>query len=293
MHSFATLAAFVASASAYSLKLVNNCEHDAYIWSCGDDLGDMQTVEAGKTWSEEFYSKEGGSAGPSIYVSNGTSHSDGNIAQLEYFYQTSAQKIWWDISLINGNPFPTLSYGSDLEDCPYQACEAVKCVENNCNGQVYRTHEQLAGTHDCPPSNLIVELCNAGDSSSDDSSDSSSDAAPVESSSAPVAAPETSTQAPAPEATSEVQEAPEATTTAVATPTGGYLGEDKNGNVVMHTAYATTVVTAYVTETAKPDHGHALKADSDGNVIAKREPHGHAHAHNNARSRVRRHQHSE
>jgi hypothetical protein len=157
----ALIVALTASAAAYKVQIKNNCETEAYIWSCGDKIGDMQTLQPGEEpWSEEFYSKQGGAAGPSIYVSKTNSYMEGAITQLEYYFD--GKIVWWDLSNINGNPYGKdgVILKSSLENPPYKACEPVTCPPSAgpCN-MAYNTHEQLLGTHDCPGSDLIMELC--------------------------------------------------------------------------------------------------------------------------------------
>jgi len=297
MQQFTIIAALAATASAYSVSIQNNCNKPAYIWSCGTTLGEMQTLQPGsEPWSEAFYSKDGGSSGPSIYVSDGKSNTDGNIAQLEYFYQESIQKVWWDISLINGKPFPEIALGSDIENPPYDACKPVQCSGvGKCAG-VYHTHEQLLGTHDCPPSNLIMKLCdsegnwNAGKPSNGGQSTTTKESEP-----AATPTPSESSEAEAPSYTVapvKTNTAPATTTTAAPVKGNAFAQVNDDGEVVVHTAYATTIVTKVVTANAPAPSGKITEGE-DGEVHAKREQHAHAHAHAaRAHSRsLKRHNH--
>ncbi|MCJ1447030.1 MAG: hypothetical protein MMC23_007538 [Stictis urceolatum] len=298
MQRFATIAALAASAAAYQVKIQNNCGKPAYIWSCGDAVGDMYTLESGgEPWTEAFYSKDGGSGGPSIYVSDGKSHTSGNIAQLEYYYQTDVQKVWWDLSIINGNPFSNdaVSLGSDLKDIPYAACKPVQCSGIGPCSQAYQTHEQLQGTHDCPPSNLIMNLCdangnyNTGGSSSAVASSSPAPQSTAAPESTPAPSP-SSTPAEAPSSTpvqvssytpvAQSSEAPQPSTTAAPSVGNSYLQESDNGKPIVHTAYATTVVTQVVSVQAPAPSPDGVYVGSDNMVHGKREAHAHAHAHN-------------
>jgi len=302
MQQFTIVAALAATASAYSVSIQNNCNKPAYIWSCGTTLGEMQTLQPGsEPWSEAYYSKDG-TSGPSIYVSDGKSNTDGNIAQLEYFYQEDIEKVWWDISLINGKPFPEIALGSDLENPPYDACKPVQCSGvGKCAG-VYHTHEQLMGTHDCPPSNLVMKLCdsegnwNSGQSNGGDQASTTKESQPVATpkpskSSSAVEVP-TYTIAPVPKVEKTTEAAPAPTTTAAPVKGHAFAQLNDNGEVVVHTAYATTIVTKVVTANAPAPSGKITEA-ADGEVHAKREQHAHAHAHSaRAHSRsLKRHNH--
>jgi hypothetical protein len=281
------VAALAVAASAYQVKITNNCAEDAYIWSCGDSVGSMQTLPAGgEPWTEAYYSKEGGTAGPSIYISNGTSYESGTIAQLEYFWDNT--NIWFDLSLINGSPFAGdgVVLGSDLTSIPYTACEPVVCAggPGPCN-MAYNTHEQLAGTHDCPPSNLEMTLCGAG--SGPKGSSSPSAVAPSVPVSTPVAIPSSTYVAPvatvpavtAPAATIPAAVSIAAPATTPAPDAGNVLLEDNNGNV--HVVYATTVVTKIVSvqgSQKRDEHAHAHQARAHGNSQKFGRRHNHDHA---------------
>lgn len=129
-----------AYASAYGNAIIkNSCGEDVYFWSCGDKPGEMTTVKAGTSHTEEYFTKNSG-GGPSLKIA--TKYPSGSkkgnvpdiwdqptpeITQFEYTVGTPGppdHAVFYDISNIDGYPFMaggvkvTSSDGSVNVACP-------------------------------------------------------------------------------------------------------------------------------------------------------------------------------
>jgi hypothetical protein len=151
------------SVNAAVAAIVNRCPSSVYIWSVGDEQDPMvalpnQTIG----YSEEYRTKEDG-GGISIkfapwYAGDHQLDFSRNISQFEYTLDHESNKIWYDLSNVNGNAYqevPILLQPSDTS-CPNVTCAADDAV---CKAAYNNWNDDLA-THACGIENdLILTLC--------------------------------------------------------------------------------------------------------------------------------------
>lgn len=202
--------------SAYGNAIIkNSCGDDVYFWSCGDKAGDMITVPAGESHSEEYFTKKD-KGGPSLKIAVKSKAGKipdiwqqpaPEVTQFEYTVGSDgppSSAVFYDISNIDGYPFVaggvkvTSSDGSVNVACP----KGVRYCQ-----KAYNAPKDDHATGSAPDHvDLIMELCheapgmivggqNAGSGgSSGGSSDGPSGGSPSEEhhSSTPVASPSSS-----------------------------------------------------------------------------------------------------
>lgn len=205
------VAAASVAAATPSATVVNNCDHDVYLWAVSDTQGPMVTLGQGKSWTQEYQINPNG-GGSSIKIAP-QADAAGSITQFEYTYTPGSifGGIFYDISNINGQPFgdvltelvPQLNGATNTT-----SCSTVQCPKNQamCEG-AYNWWNDDQATHSCPDgTSLTFNVCSpqqqqsasaASSSSSSSSSDNSHQQAPA-STPAPAPAPAATTPAPAP-----------------------------------------------------------------------------------------------
>lgn len=140
---------------AGSANVVNNCPSDLYLWSVGDVAAPMVTISAGANWTEAYQTRAYG--GISIKIS--PTIDDTSIVQFEY---TLDDKLWYDLSNVNGNPFRSsdLLLSSKGTTCQDIACPAG---ESNCK-MAYTVFDDDYATHACDGGiDLTLTMCAAHD----------------------------------------------------------------------------------------------------------------------------------
>ena len=104
----------------------------------------MQTPvpASGGTWSEQYQTPEG--SGVSIKINNGDQN---NIVQFEYTIDPDMSMVFYDLSLVNGNPlrdfFQTIV--PDDTTCPSITCQPgqVPCPD------AYNSPDENSASHGC------------------------------------------------------------------------------------------------------------------------------------------------
>ncbi|MCJ1327673.1 hypothetical protein MMC10_004345 [Thelotrema lepadinum] len=139
-----------------SATIINNCPFDVSLDRVTDvDTGEQLPVAAnGGQWTEEYQTRADG-GGISIKVNNGD---PGNIAQFEYTIDWDMGLVFYDLSLINGDPFSTVYQGLIPDD---QTCPQVQCQpdEQPCAAAYNSPYENKA-THGCAQtSSVAFYLC--------------------------------------------------------------------------------------------------------------------------------------
>ena len=135
-----------------SAVLINNCGFDISldrVTESGND--EHKSVPAGESWSEVY--QDGG--GISIKVNKGD---PSNIAQFEYTTKPDTSQVFYDLSLVNGDPFVAFYQALVPDD---QSCSTVQCQpgEQPCAG-AYNEPDQNGATHACgESSNVVYHLC--------------------------------------------------------------------------------------------------------------------------------------
>lgn len=167
---FALIAALlpVTSADGGGKAIVkNNCPRPIYLDSVGGSSNsEPKEIKPGSDYSESYRHSPGG-GGVSIKISNTKEGVSAHPMQFEY---TLVGQLYYDISNING--YPLEKGGVSLT--PSQGkCPKVNCPPGEECKAAYNTPEQNTATHACSPStDLILELCVNGDSSSGNSTSS-------------------------------------------------------------------------------------------------------------------------
>lgn len=98
-------AASLAKRNVGAATIHNNCNFDITVNPTmnGGDKG-TQTIPAGRTWSQQQMDFGGAGQGVSLKIKK-VGGSINNIAQFEYTVSEAMQLVFYDLSLINGNPF--------------------------------------------------------------------------------------------------------------------------------------------------------------------------------------------
>ena len=264
----AALVAAPAAVSAVGNAIVQNkCSEPAYFWSVDiDDQGSMKTIAPGASYSEPYKSHSSG--GVSIKLSPNTiqsAYDSDNIAQFEY---TLDGMIWYDISLINGNPFKdggmTLIPGESSCPTKYCAPELDTCSD------AYMVWNDDHATGACASgSDTTFVLCSGNPADG-----------PVSAPKAPVAAAkidapvEAKVEVPSPKAaSSSAAPAPKVTAAPVVAPAPAPAPD-----AGVFTTFVTQVVTVAARDAAPEPTGLPLKRDDSHANMHKRAAHRH-HAH--------------
>jgi hypothetical protein len=120
----AALAAFAPVAFADRGKAIikNQCAEPVHVWSiAGDAEEKTSTIEGGGEWSEDYRENDNG-GGISIKLSYDESHDD--VSQFEYTLAPSENKVYYDLSNIDGYPF---RHGGTSIKPSDDSCPAVNC----------------------------------------------------------------------------------------------------------------------------------------------------------------------
>ncbi|EAS36563.3 GPI anchored cell wall protein [Coccidioides immitis RS] len=154
---FATFAAvasiFPVALGAGTVIIENQCADDVYLWSTAEKASEMKTFHSGEKYTEQYrLNKNGG--GISIKMSLDKSMKD--ISQIEY--TLDGQKVWYDLSNIDGYPFKDggVSIAPSDSSCPKVYCAAgdAKCKE------AYNKSDDNDATKACASTaDLQVQLC--------------------------------------------------------------------------------------------------------------------------------------
>lgn len=165
MHSFSILTtlALAASALAGSATIVNNCDHDVYLWTAGDNTSPMTTIQAGKNHTEEYVTRIFG--GISMKLSKESNIAAGQpVAQLEY--TSLPGNLWYDLSLIDGDPFASAITTITPKAGETASCTPIHCPAGltSCADAYMKSNDNFA-THACPANtDLVMEICAAPES---------------------------------------------------------------------------------------------------------------------------------
>ncbi|PGH21585.1 hypothetical protein AJ80_03145 [Polytolypa hystricis UAMH7299] len=155
----AAIASLIPSALAGTASIKNQCKDTAYLWSIAGSAGeDMITLKSGETYSEE-YRKNGNGGGLSIKIALDKHQND--VSQFEYTLSDSEDKVYYDLSNIDGYPFKEggISITPSDPDCPTVTCPAGEGTCKEAYNQPYDDH----ATHGCPiESDLAMVLCPDG-----------------------------------------------------------------------------------------------------------------------------------
>ena len=114
-------------ATVGSAVVSNRCNFNVFLRSVGSSVGPEVTIAPGKTYSEQFHLSGSGS-GISIKVDKSgdpTGSGAGNIAQFEY--TLASNLVYYDLSLINGDPFVANRQAIVPADA---SCHQVVCNAN-------------------------------------------------------------------------------------------------------------------------------------------------------------------
>lgn len=158
----AALAALVPSAFAGSAHVKNQCDHDVYAQSIADSAdADLVTISPGGSYSEEFQVNANG-GGISIKLSDSEDQKD--VSQFEYTLSDSDNKVFYDLSNIDGYPFKDggVSIIPSDDSCPKILCEGgvAKCKE------AYNKPDDDHATKGCSSdTDLELVLCAGNDAS--------------------------------------------------------------------------------------------------------------------------------
>ncbi|KAH8704977.1 putative BYS1 domain protein, partial [Talaromyces proteolyticus] len=119
-----------------SAIVFNNCtDTTVYLWSVGSRIGDVQTIDTGKTYSEEFRhdSQTGGISLKITTVPDGIYTSS---PETDYAYSLVDDNttVWYDISDVNGDPFANYTV-------------ALVPSSGACRGFVWENGVSPSGTH--------------------------------------------------------------------------------------------------------------------------------------------------
>jgi len=135
----------------------NKCGYDVYITSIADSAdAKTKTVKSGSSFSEDF-KENGNGGGISIKISEDKAQK--SVTQLEY--TLSGEKVFYDLSNIDGNPFKDggVTVTPSDSSCPKVNCEGglEKCKE------AYHQPKDDHATHGCSASTDInMVLCAGG-----------------------------------------------------------------------------------------------------------------------------------
>jgi hypothetical protein len=138
----------------------NHCDHEVYLWSIADSADvKMTKVDAGGSYEETFQPNNNG-GGMSIKISD--KDSQDHVTQFEYTISDDENKVYYDLSNIDGYPFEKggVTISPSDESCPVVKCPpgVSKCEE------AYNKPDDDHATHGCPlSSDLELILC-AGNS---------------------------------------------------------------------------------------------------------------------------------
>ena len=156
MHFSSAVIAFVAAliplASAAGNAIVkNNCATPVYLWSVGGSVGPMQTIAAGKQYSEALHYDpvSGGIALKITTTSNGLY--DGS-PQTIFAYTLDGSSLWYDLSDVFGDPFS----GKALVVRPSVTSCSNICWANGVSPSGSQTHKCQS------TSDITLTLCAAG-----------------------------------------------------------------------------------------------------------------------------------
>ncbi|KAE8149611.1 blastomyces yeast-phase-specific protein [Aspergillus avenaceus] len=102
--SFATLAALPLASAVGNAVVKNSCDHPVYLWSVGGSVGEKQTIESGKSFSEPFR-HDASSGGVSLKITTVDNGLYNGSPQLTYAYTLDNAGVWYDLSDVFGDPF--------------------------------------------------------------------------------------------------------------------------------------------------------------------------------------------
>ncbi len=144
----ATLMAFFASITVANgnLNVRNACSFNVYgkLADSSSANSNPRTLKSGETYSEP----QDLTSGREIKVTRDTS-AGSPILQLDYI--VSGGRIFYDFSLVNGNPFSSNEFSLTPSD---KTCPASSCVRDKCQGQ---NEGATASCNDA--TNLTLRLC--------------------------------------------------------------------------------------------------------------------------------------
>lgn len=224
MHRFSYVAAVLLSSawsvSAGTAHVVNNCGGTVYFASVAQ-LVNSNFAPLPASGYSETYSKD--NVGVSIKLSPDSNGAD--VTQFEYTWTSSDNKVAYDISNINGNPFA--SGGMSLVPSVSTSSEFPTCVPLNCPAgqstctQAYNQPDDIR-TMVCPDSaDLVFTLCPGGASAGGNTPSASQSGNPAPSNTAPAGTPVTSGRPVASSSPAPQVSTPAAGTPAAGTPTAG------------------------------------------------------------------------
>ncbi|KAJ5182426.1 hypothetical protein N7492_000042 [Penicillium capsulatum] len=116
----ASVAALAPLASAAGHAIIkNNCDHTVYAWSVGSSVGPAQTIESGKSYTEQLR-HDPVSGGISLKI---TKEADGLYTgkpQTNFAYTLDSERVWYDLSDVFGDPFSgkSLLVKPSVVSCP-------------------------------------------------------------------------------------------------------------------------------------------------------------------------------
>ncbi|KAI4154864.1 MAG: hypothetical protein LQ340_001391 [Diploschistes diacapsis] len=170
-----TTPSLVAKRDVGTTTVINNCGFDVWLDRVTDvDSGMNIGLPAnGGTWSEPYQTREDG-GGISVKVNGGGKRDDilisvdcssiyiatdaSNIAQFEYTVNFDSAQVFYDLSLVNGDPFAPYNQGLHPDD---QTCTQLACQpgESPC-AAAYNSPEENPATHGCgQTANLVYYIC--------------------------------------------------------------------------------------------------------------------------------------
>lgn len=157
--------AFASTAFAVGkINVQNKCSQSLWYVSVGNDAGDYQELKPSDDYSEQYRIKNGSKGGISIKVKKLKDAPDTNgLAQLEYTLSPGQKKVYYDYSLVNGQPNPFADDGVTFTPSE-TSCPTVQCPSNqkNCSA-AYNKPDDDHATHACVDSASIqVVFCPDG-----------------------------------------------------------------------------------------------------------------------------------
>lgn len=164
MQTFGILISALATASvalAGQATIKNSCSYPIYLWTAGDSTSPMTTIKAGQNYTEEYLTRAVGGISMKMSKSNDI-YSGQPAAQLEY--TNDADALWYDLSLIDGDPFSLDSVVVTPSAEQTNSCSTINCSDGlvSCLAEVYMQSNDNFATHSCSAgTDLTMEFCGA------------------------------------------------------------------------------------------------------------------------------------
>ncbi|KAE8349231.1 hypothetical protein BDV28DRAFT_163734 [Aspergillus coremiiformis] len=135
-----------------TIGIENHMGATVYFWSVDDKQGPMRTIEAGRSYVEEYRLRPNGGG---ISIKLAMSPDITNIIQFEY--TRLGDKVWWDVSCVDTKPgSPFYAKGIKLDSATPQCPHNFVCApgDERCPF-VYHVWNDDHATHGCPVDSFL------------------------------------------------------------------------------------------------------------------------------------------